>query len=169
MSKETLRKDSSAAKPLTFRATILRTGKNTAGIQVPDRVLETLGGGKRPLIWVTIKRHTYRSAVGTMGGKPMIPLSAANRQAAGVEGGEQLDIGIRLDLEPRTVQPPKDPKAALVEANALEAFDKSAASMQKEYVRQVEEAKAPETRQRRIAKIVERLAPTSSSRGSKGS
>jgi hypothetical protein len=141
-----------------FHATILRTGKNTAGIEVPTDVLEKLGGGKRPLLWVTIKQYTYRSAIGTMGGKAMIPLSAPNREAAGVEGGEQLYITIKLDLESRNVQPPEDLRAALVKAGVLDAFEKSAPSMQKEYARQVEEAKAADTRQRRISKIVERLA-----------
>ena len=83
MSKGTSKKDPSEVQPVTFRATILRTGKNTAGIEVPVDVLEPLGGGKRPLIWVAVRQHTYRSAVGAMGGKPMIPLSAANRKSAG--------------------------------------------------------------------------------------
>jgi uncharacterized protein YdeI (YjbR/CyaY-like superfamily) len=64
---------------------------------------------------------------------------------------------LELDLEPRTVEIPKDLKDALIKANALDAFDESAPSMKKEYVRQVEEAKAQETRERRITKIVERL------------
>ena len=157
MLKGSSKKGLSKVKPVTFHATILRTGKNTAGIEVPGEVLDRLGGGKRPLIWVTVKQHTYRSAIGFMDGKPMIPLSAANRKSAGVEGGETVEITVRLDLEPRTVVLPKDFKAALVEAEVLGAFEKAAPSMQKEYVRQVEEAKAVETRQRRIAKIVGRL------------
>jgi uncharacterized protein YdeI (YjbR/CyaY-like superfamily) len=48
-------------------------------------------------------------------------------------------------------------EAALKKAGALEAFEKSAPYMKKEYVRQVEEAKAQETRERRIAKIVEKI------------
>jgi len=144
--------------PVTFRAEILRTGKNTTGIEVPAVILESLGGGKRPLIWVTLKEYTFRGAVGSMGGRPMIPLSAANRKAAKVEGGEQLEITIKFDLEPRSVDPPGDLKAALIDAGLLEAFRKTAPSMQKEYVRQVEDAKASETRQRRIARIRAKLA-----------
>ena len=49
-------------------------------------------------------------------------------------------------------------KDALTRASALDAFENSAPSMKKEYVRQVEEAKAQETRERRIAKIVEKLS-----------
>jgi uncharacterized protein YdeI (YjbR/CyaY-like superfamily) len=47
---------------------------------------------------------------------------------------------------------------ALSDAGVLEAFHRSAPSMRKEYVRQVTEAKAQETRQRRITKIIEKLS-----------
>ena len=143
--------------PVTFHTTILKNGKNAAGIEVPEDVMKKLGSGKRPLVRVTINKYTYRSAVAVMGGKFMIGVSAENRQAAGVEGGEEVDVTLALDLEPRTVEIPKDLQSALVKAGALEAFGSSAPSMQKEYVRQVEEAKAQETRERRISKIVEKL------------
>ena len=143
--------------PITFHTTILKNGKNAAGIEVPEEMMKKLGSGKRPLVRVTINKYTYRSAVAVMGGKFMIGVSAENRQAAGVEGGEEVDVTLALDLEPRTVEIPKDLQSALVKAGALEAFGSSAPSMQKEYVRQVEEAKAQETRERRIAKIVEKL------------
>jgi len=143
--------------PVTFHTTILKNGKNAAGIEVPEEIMKKLGSGKRPLVRVTINKHTYRSAVAVMGGKFMIGVSAENRQAAGVEGGEEVDVTLALDLEPRTVEIPTDLKSALVEAGALAAFANAAPSMQKEYVRQVEEAKAQETRERRISKIVEKL------------
>ena len=158
MKKAASQESTKKSKPITFHTTILRTGKNTAGIQVPEEVIEKLGSNKRPLVRVTIKKYTYRSAVAVMGGKFMIGVSAENRQAASVQGGEEVDVTIELDLEPRTVELPKDLKAALIDAGALEAFKNSAPSMRKEYVRQVEEAKAQETRERRIAKIVEKLS-----------
>jgi hypothetical protein len=143
---------------ITFHTTILQTGKNTAGIEVPAEIIDQLGAGKRPLVQVTVKHYTYRSAVAVMDGKFMISLSAENRQAAGVQGGDELDVTVALDAAPRTVELPKDLEAALTSAGGLEAFEKSAPSMKKEYVRQVEEAKAQETRERRIAKIVEKLS-----------
>jgi hypothetical protein len=152
--KESVKKSTS----VTFHTTILKTGQNTTGIQVPEEVIEKLGGGKQPLVRVTVKKYTYRSAVAVMSGKYMIALSAENRQAAGIQGGEEADVTLELDLEPRTVQLPKDLEAALKKAGAINAFENSAPSMRKEYVRQVEEAKAQETRERRIAKIVEKLS-----------
>ncbi len=144
--------------PVRFHTTILKTGENTTGIEVPEEIIEKLDSGKRPLVRVTIKQYTYRGAVAVMDGKFMISLSAANRQAANVQGGEEVDISLELDLEPRTVEIPEDLKSVLIEAGALEAFEKSAPSMRKEYVRQVEEAKAKETRDRRINKIVDKLS-----------
>jgi hypothetical protein len=141
----------------TFHTSILKTGKNTTGIKVSEELLDQLGAGRRPLIYVRIKEHTYRTSVGSMKGTPMIPVSAANRKAAGVEGGEEVEVSVRLDLDPRTVELPEDLKTAIEKAGALEAFETTAPSMKKEYVRQVTEAKALETRERRIKKIVEKL------------
>ena len=160
MKNATSQEDVKKSKAITFHTTILRTGKNTAGIQVPEEIIEKLGSSKRPLVRVTIKEYTYRSAVAVMGGKFMVGVSAENRQAARVQGGEEVDVTIELDLEPRTVELPDDLKAALTEAGALKTFENSAPSMRKEYVRQVTEAKAQETRGRRIGKIVEKLKGT---------
>jgi len=88
----------------------------------------------------------------------MIGLSAENRQAAGLNGDEELEVGLDLDSEPRNTPPPNDLKAALVKARLLEAFEKAAPSRRKEFVRQVEDAKTLETRQRRIAKVVAALS-----------
>jgi hypothetical protein len=146
------------SKPVKFHTKILQTGKNTCGLQIPAEVMESLGPKKQPLVRVTLKKYIYRSAVAVMGGKFMVSVTAATREAAGVEGGEELDVTIELDLEPRTVELPKDLKTALTKSGALKAFESSAPSMKKEYVRQVNEAKAPETRDRRIAMIIEKLS-----------
>jgi hypothetical protein len=149
--------DGKKSRSITFHTTVLQTGKNTAGIRVPEEIIEKLGAGKRPLVRVTINEYTYRSAVAVMGGKYMISFGPEHRKASGVQGGDETDVTLELDVEPRTVEIPKDLKDALIGANALDAFEKSAPSMKKEYVRQVEEAKAQETRERRITKIVEKL------------
>lgn len=144
------------SKSHSFRTKVLQTGNNT-GIPVPEDVVELLGAGKRPLVVVSVNEHTYRSAVASMGGTFLIALSAENRVAAGVQGGDEVEVSIRLDLEPRTVPVPPDLWAALAEAGVLDAFEASAPSRKKEDVRQVEEAKTQETRERRIAKIVAKL------------
>jgi len=143
--------------PISFPTTILQTGKNTTGIPVPESVVDKLGKGKRPLVRVTIGNYSYRSAVAVMDGQYLISLSSENRLAVGVAGGDDLDVTVELDTEPRKVEIPPDLRQALSAASALNAFESSSPSMQKEFVRQVEEAKGEETRQRRISKIIEKL------------
>ena len=129
--------------------------KNVTGIVVPPEVVSALGKSKKPAVKVTLNGYTYRSTVATMGGKFMIGLSGENRKAAGLEGDEQLEVRVELDTEPRITEIPADLKAALTKSKVLPAFEKLAPSRRKEFVRQVEEAKAAETRERRIMKIVE--------------
>ncbi len=85
----------------------------------------------------------------------MIPVSAAHRAASGLKAGDKIDVTLELEVAPRTVEIPADLLAALSKkAGVKAAFDALAPSKRKECVRQVVEAKAQETRERRIAKIV---------------
>src|SRR5688572_33488973 len=144
---------------ITFMTTlILADGKNATGISVPPDVVAALGKGKKPPVKVTVNGFTYRSTVAAYGDVFMLPLSQERRAAAGVNAGDEVEVTLELDLEPRTVEIPEDLAAALAaKAGATEAFDALAPSRRKEFVRQVESAKAEETRQRRIAGIVEKL------------
>ncbi|MEO8595540.1 MAG: YdeI/OmpD-associated family protein [Candidatus Solibacter sp.] len=131
--------------------------KNVSGIVVPPEVVAALGTSKKPAVKVTLNGYTYRSTVATMGGKFMIGLSLENRKAAGLQGDERLEVRLELDTEPRITPIPADLKAALVKGKILDAFEKAAPSRRKEFVRQVEDAKTPETRERRIVKVIESL------------
>ena len=141
---------------VTFNTTI-RKGetKQVAGIVVPEPLLLSLEGGKRPAVKVTLNAHTFRTTVGKMADLYMIPLSAETRRNAGLTGDETLDVTIELDTEPRTFALPEDLRSALDAENLAGAFEKFAPSHQKEHIRSVEEAKSPETRIRRITKVVE--------------
>ena len=133
--------------------------KNATGIPVPAEIVAALGQGKRPKVVVTVGGHSYRSTVAAYGDVYMLPLSQERRAAAGVEAGQTVEVTLELDTELRTVNVPDDLAAALAERPGLRvAFDALAYSARKEHVRQVETAKAVETRQRRIAKIVAGLS-----------
>ncbi len=144
----------------TYTTTILKDDeKNATGIPVLAEVIAALGAGKRPPVVVHIGGHSYRSTVAAYGDVYMLPLSQAHRTAAGVEAGQSVEITLELDTQPRTVDVPDDLAAVLAEPPGLrEAFDALSYSARKEHVRQVTTAKAAETRQRRIAKIVAGLA-----------
>jgi hypothetical protein len=143
--------------PVRFTAVLETNGKTATGIEVPEAVVEQLGGGNRPAVAVTLREHTYRTTVGRMGGRFLVPVSAQVRKAAGVVPGDTLDVGIELDEAPRTVEVPADLAAALAEAGVRDAWDRLAYTHRKEDVRSVEEAKKPETRQRRIAAAVRKV------------
>ncbi|WP_199422512.1 YdeI/OmpD-associated family protein [Actinotalea solisilvae] len=142
---------------MRYRTTILQTGGSTTGVPVPDDVLTALGQGKKPPVVVTLGGHTYRSTVAVRDGVAMIALSGANRAAAGVEGGQEVDVDVELDTAPRTVEVPDDLAAALATAGARDAFDRLAPSHRKAHVGSVEDARTPETRQRRIAAVVAKV------------
>jgi hypothetical protein len=143
-----------------FTTTLLKDDTvNATGIIVPQEAVESLGKSKKPAVVVTIGDFSYRSTVAVMGGQFLIPLSQERRAAARLEPGQTFEVTLELDTAPRTVEVPEDLAAALdAAAGTREAFDKLAPSMRKEHVRQVEEAKTQETRERRIARIVEKLA-----------
>ena len=140
---------------MRFRTTILGTGKNAAGMEIPPEVVEALGQGKRPPVLVTINGFTYRNTVAVMGGVYMIGVSAANRAAAGVAAGDEVDVDLELDTEPRVVTVPVDFAAALAaDADAKRTFEAANFSNRQRIVLYIEDAKTDETRQRRIAKSV---------------
>jgi hypothetical protein len=140
----------------TFTTTLLQDGNNV-GIVVPPEVVESFGAGKRVPVVVTLNGYTYRNTIASMGGRFLVGISKAHREAAGVAGGEVHDVTIERDDAPRTVEVPADLAEALAAAGVREAFDALATSHRKEHVRAVEEAKAAETRQRRIVRCVEKL------------
>jgi hypothetical protein len=143
---------------MRIRAELEQGGKTAVGFAVPEEVVLALGKGKRPPVTVTIKGYTYRNTVAVMGGRYMIGVSAENRAAAGVAGGETHDIDLELDAAPREVELPPDFQAALAGDDAARrTFEALSPSNKGWHVSSIEGAKSDETRQRRIAKSVASL------------
>ncbi|AHK30574.1 hypothetical protein OPAG_03684 [Rhodococcus opacus PD630] len=143
---------------MRFRTTIELGGKTATGFRIPENVVADLGPGKRPAVRVTIGGHTYRTTVAPMGGVFMIPLSAENRAGAGVAAGDEVDVDVELDTEPRDVTVPPDFAEALDrQPDARKAFDALSYSNRRRHVLSIEGAKTDETRQRRIGKAVDAL------------
>jgi hypothetical protein len=139
---------------VTFETTLTASGNNT-GIVVPDDVMERLGRGKRPPVLVTVNGYEYRSTVAVMGGRYLISLSAAVRAATGLKGGDPISVVLTVADTPREVEVPADFAAAMEQQEpARQFFDGLSSSLQRYHVDNVNAAKAPETRQRRIDKSV---------------
>ena len=146
------------ATTVSFRATILRGGKTATGIRVPDEVVLALGSSRRPRVHVTIGDYAYRSTVAPMRGAFMLPVSAEVRERAHVEGGDEVDVTLRLDTEPRVVVVPPDFAEALArQPAAQDVFNTLSYSNQQRFVLSVEGAKTEQTCRRRIAKAVATL------------
>jgi bifunctional DNA-binding transcriptional regulator/antitoxin component of YhaV-PrlF toxin-antitoxin module len=141
-----------------FHTVLLLAGKTATGVEVPAEVVERMGAGKRPAVHVTINGYSYRSTVAVMGGVFMLPVSAEVRTAAGITAGDTVEVQLALDTEPRTVPVPTDLAAALdATPAARQAFERLSYSHKRQHVLAVEDAKTPETRQRRIAKTISTL------------
>jgi len=142
---------------MKFKTKIVQTGNNT-GIEVSEKILDELGAGKKPLVVVTLNGYSYRSAVGKMGDKFMISLSAEHRKNANVNGGETVEVSIDLDTVPRTVEIPAYLQKALDRnKTAKENFEKLAPSKKKAIVLSINDAKTEETKIKRIDKVIEQL------------
>lgn len=141
----------------TYRTVLAQIGNNV-GIEVPEELVLGLGAGKRPPVVVTLNDYTYRSTVAPMGGRYLVPVSAAIRAEAAVAGGEEHEVTLELDDQPRLVEVPDALAGALDAAGLRPAFDAAAPSRRKEWVRGVTEAKAEATRDRRIAAVLAALS-----------
>lgn len=147
----------------TFKATIVRDG-SICFIPVPFDPKPVFGRVRAP-VKVTLNGYTYRSTIASMGDGPCIPLRRSNREAAGLEGGETIDVRLDLDTEAREVTAPPDLLEALKSApSALERWKELSFSHQREHVEAIEGAKQPATRQRRIEATVRSVAVRSPKR-----
>lgn len=143
---------------MKFHTRLLTTGKTSTGVEVPENVVLGLGGGKKPLVTVTINGYTYRTAIASRGGKYMFGVSAEVRDAAHVAGGDEVDIEIDLDTAPRSVDiPPELAKALAAEPQAKAAFDNLSNSKKKLHTYPIEQAKTDETRDRNVQKALAAL------------
>jgi len=151
---------------MKFRADVEPT-EPMRGLEVPEEVVEALGEGKRPPVTITINGHSWKSRIAIMRGRYLIGLSNANRQAAGVATGDEVQVEVELDVEPRVVVEPTDFAHALdADPAARAAYDRLSYSHKREHVGAIESAKKPETRSRRIEAAVAKLRDPESKKGS---
>ena len=128
------------------------------GLEVPQQVVEALGPGQRPRVIITINGHSWRSRVAIMRGRYLLGLSNADREAAGVVTGEEVEIELEFDPEPPALVVPPDFALALAaDSVARAAYDRLSHSRKREHVRAIESAKKPDTRKRRIEKALATL------------
>jgi hypothetical protein len=142
----------------TFRAVIEDAGDGGAFVTVPFDVEETFGK-KRVKVRATIDGEPYRGSLVRMGGPcHLLPVLKEIREKTGKSFGDEVEIVVKEDTEPREVAVPPDLRAALAsDPEAEVAFTRLSYTHQKEYVLWVEGAKREQTRQDRIGRALELL------------
>ena len=143
---------------VTYKTLVIGEG-NHASLHIPDDVLAELGANKRAPLKVTINGYTYQSTATAVGGECRVVFPSKDRAGAGgLAGGDLVTVTLELDSGHREVDMPEDLIAALTEAGLRDTFEELTYSKRKEFARQVAEAKAEETRQKRIAKVLGMLS-----------
>lgn len=130
---------------------------NHASLIIPEWVLEELNTNKRAPLLVTVNGHTYRSTAVGVAGECRVVFPTADRKAAKAKADDVVEVSLELDSGYREVGLPEDLTQALSENGLSEVFSELSYSKRKEFARQVSEAKAADTRFRRIEKVIAAL------------
>jgi hypothetical protein len=142
---------------MRFQAELQSANGNGRWVAVPQDIAEGFSL-RRPPVRGTVNGVGYRSRLAAYGGYSYLGFTAAIRKQAGIELGDLLDIEIEQDFEPRVVTLPPALAAALhADAEAKAAFDKLAFTNRREYASWVADAKREQTRERRVAQVLQRI------------
>ena len=145
----------------TFKATLTPTPRGGGGtlLPVPESVAIEMGLRGMPKVNAVIAGQPYRGSLMPMGdGTFCLGVLKSIQEAAGVKQGDTVTVELELDTAPRTVEMPSDLKKAIAgDRKAQAAWDSLSFTNKKEMARSVEEAKKPETRERRLAAAVKAL------------
>jgi transcription termination factor Rho len=146
-----------------FEATIAAADRGGAYVTVPPDVVAALGGRRRTPVVATFDGVEYRGSVVAMGRGMVIGVLKQIRTRLGKEPGDTLTVTLMVDDKPRRVDVPADLRAALADARLQSRFDALSYSHRREYLRWIEEAKRPATRQRRVEQTIARVGPSGGS------
>jgi Bacteriocin-protection, YdeI or OmpD-Associated/Domain of unknown function (DUF1905) len=141
-----------------FQAIIQNAGDGGAFVTIPFDVVQVFGK-KRVKVKAWINGEPYRGTLVRMG-EPFHVLIVLKeiRVKIGKSFGDEVEVIVEEDDEPRFVSAPPDLNQALIQHPKAEAiFQRLSYTHQKEYVKWIEESKREATRQSRIMKTIEML------------
>ena len=135
-----------------------QSGTEVAALKPPFDVVEVFQSKGRIPVKGTINGFPFRSSLMNMGDGHMMVVNAEMRAGAKCKGGDQVSVVMELDEEKRTVEVPGYLKKIInSDPKAKQFWPKLSFTHQKEYVREIEGAKKPETREKRIAAMMDSL------------
>ena len=138
---------------------VIATGRTTATIiltqEQVDQIRGSAGRGRVPLA-ISYRGQVFATSVSVYRGAWMTVVNAQMREG-GLVPGATYTVDITADARERVVDIPDDLAAALRKARLTKAFDAQSYTKRKECVRLIEDAKKPETRERRIEAAITTL------------
>jgi hypothetical protein len=142
----------------TFTMTLESAGGNNTCFVIPEDVVLAFGRGRRVPVVTTIDDYSWRTTIVSMGGRFLLGVNSEQRKATGLGAGDIADVTIEVDDAPREVEVPGDLQAALdVDPAAAAAWERLSYTHRKEHARSITEAKAADTRARRVEKALAML------------
>jgi bifunctional DNA-binding transcriptional regulator/antitoxin component of YhaV-PrlF toxin-antitoxin module len=126
-------------------------------VELPFDPRERFGKARAP-VRGTVADASFRTTVAVYGGRYYIGFNKQVRERAKIAIGDEVEVTLELDDEPRIVELPPLLAAALDrDAQAKGEFERLSYTHQREYAEWISEAKRKETRVRRAEKAVAML------------
>lgn len=126
-------------------------------VEVPFDVKERFGRARAP-VRGNVDGAPFRTTVAVYGGRYYLGFNKEVRERAGIAIGDEVEVGLELDDEERTVEvPPALASALSADPPAGEAFEELSYTHRREYANWIAEARREETRERRAKKAVAML------------
>lgn len=149
------------AKAIEFKAIIQKNGElNAAFVEFPFSVEELFGKkGQIKIRAVFDTAVEYRGSLVKMKSNcHLLGLTQEIRKQLGKTFGDEVMVSLFEDKEERTVDIAEDITLVFNEnPEAKELFTKMSYTHKKEYIRWIEEAKKPETRENRKTKMIQMI------------
>jgi len=142
----------------TFRAVIEDAGNGGAFITIPFDV-EAVYGRKRVKVKAMIGGEPYRGSLVRMGSEcHILGVRKDIREKIGKTIGDEVEVVLEEDTEPREVEIPPDLLSALQsDPETFHLFQALSYTHQKEYAQWIEEARLAETRASRVEQTLKML------------
>ncbi len=144
-------------KKYRFKGEIIQHGNMDAGYVIFPFDVKKEFGAARVKIKASIDGVLYRGSLVPMGLKEGYPLLILKeiRKTINKTFGDEVSVVLEKDTEERTVEVPADLAKAFSRKKKLkDAFNNLAYTHKKEYVNYITDAKKPETRLRRVEKVL---------------
>jgi len=151
-----------------FTTRIGRTGILRSVI-VPSQIVKALGGAMRIPVIARYGGEITRSTLAPAGGtKRRLVLQMSVLRLAHLDAGDRIEVSLEPAKESHKQSLPSDLSRALqFRPTAAVELDRAAPSSWRIIIERLEQARTPETRQRRVEHIVERLAEMAAVRAKK--